>query len=242
MNKKGLLIFALWLATSACAAIAEDDNFYVGGAVGLSLLKGWDVGAMDGYYILNGYHRDTLRNSSNLLVWLYDVVRTAFIDSGNQLMLEGNVFMGYRMGKFANLEVGYSRDDNNYTNTYKSDIGSDAVWSKRTFVVRSTYAAILLKPFGAWYEGVYIKLGRHSSSLDIQKTIWGSPANLSAIAAGDTMPGDGWHSGYGPIVGLGIDISTSHYGAVRVELNRYNHLGGTTYGKSALILGYRGNF
>jgi hypothetical protein len=78
--------------------------------------------------------------------------------------------------------------------------------------------------------------------LEIRKTVTGTAPNLTTVAAGDNMSGDGFSEGVGPLVAFGFDFRTGKAGAIRLEFNRFFMVGGTKYSLDSLNLGYHVNF
>ncbi len=228
------VVLYLVFSGAACAA-SEAGNWYVGGTLGLSSLRNWSRAPVDSYYGTQGYVADYAPGALN-------VGANAIEFAWKELMFEGNLFGGYRLAEWAGIELGLSDDSNSYKIGYKKPGTGSMLWSERDFNARSRYVAATLRPFPGRGRAFFVKLGRHASHLDIAKKVTGNDPNLAAIAAGDRLYGDGNNQGYGSLVAVGTDIPVSWVGAVRVEYSRYNNLGGTLYGKSALVVGYLGHF
>lgn len=82
----------------------------------------------------------------------------------------------------------------------------------------------------------------HASKLKAMTTLNGQPMDINAIGLGDSIPINGTHKGGGTLFGIGFDFRAGGAAAVRLEWNRYNRLGGTSYGKYSLNVGYQFNF
>jgi hypothetical protein len=100
----------------------------------------------------------------------------------------------------------------------------------------------LVRPEYGYGHVMFLRLGAHLSQMDVTRTVTGNPANVEALATGDHIPEDGTSTGMGVLVGFGFDFRTAKVGAIRLEVNRLNGLGGTKYRKEALNLGYQVNF
>lgn len=198
------------------------NKWYVGATFGPASLLGWDWKYIDDYYYSIGYNHDP--------GWFnYDSMR------------DWNIYAGYRLRDFLDVEVGYSNNNERRRRAYY-DFTNDVV-SSRHILAQALYVTALYRPIGSGRShGLYFKLGGHVSELAISKSVTGTPANLSTIAAGDNYPVDGTFRGFGTLFGLGFDFRTGNVGAVRLEMNRYYRLGGTAFGKAALNVGYSLNF
>jgi len=161
--------------------------------------------------------------------------------SGWGVMNGVKLYAGYRIRDFLDVEMGLSGGSMNLSSTYKNFSGN-TVWSRRQVGTGALYAAALLRPADGFGHFMFLKLGAHSSSLYVTKSVTGNAANLSVIAAGDHLPVDGTSNGYGPLLGVGFDIGTGRVGAVRLDLDYYYKIGGTTYSAAFLNIGYHGNF
>lgn len=209
---------------------------YAGGTVGFGVLNGWSRTPVDDYYNSINYYHDHANGWLNIGDYIYQ-------EYWKTLMTEGKIFVGYRLLSFMDVELGYSRNDSHYKDTYKRYGRADVVWSERRIKVNAQYFSALFRaPTDRYVHGLYVRLGRHASRLEISKAVTGSPANLNTIAAGDHLLGDGISKGAGSLVGLGFDFRTGRVGAVRLEYSRYYNLGGTSIGKTSLGVGYLGNF
>jgi hypothetical protein len=193
-------------------------KWYAGATVGPAYLQGWDWDNVGLYYGSIGYHLD---------IGSYDY----------DIMVDGNIYAGYRLRSFLDAEVGYSGNNKDlrreYYHRYDSSI---TVVSRHRIKAETLYVTALYRPID---DGrMYFKLGAHGSRLRITKKLTGTPANLSTIAAGDNYPGNGTFTGFGKLIGMGFDFRTGNAGAIRLEMNRYYGLGGTEFGKIAVNLGY----
>lgn len=254
-----LLLFTLWVVFFNSAYADEDSSsaakpvdatspegariipatkkWYAGGAIGLSYLTGWDRSdANDAYYRSYGYRDDTQTPHGWFWAGITDLFR--------KVSLEGKIYGGYKPLNFLDVEMGYTRDDNwTSKNNYKNSTTGDTIESSRRIKAQALYVSTSFRPFPEGRgHGLYFKLGAHSSELNISKTVTGTAPNLNTITAGDNFPGDGVSRGYGTLYGLGFDFRTARYGAVRLEWSHFNKLGGTSYGKSSLNIGFHGNF
>ncbi len=213
-------------------------KWYAGGAIGLAVLTGGrdTTPASDAYYKTYGY--------SNRARIPHGWFGQMFTDLYDAVAFEGKIYGGYRLLDFLDVELGYTRDNNWYSkHEYYNYTTGDHIESSRRIKAQALYLSASLRPFPEGYgHGLYFKLGGHSSELNISNTVTGTPANLNTIAAGDILPDDGTSRGYGSLYGLGYDFRTAKYGAVRLEWSHFNKLGGTSYGKSSVNIGYHGNF
>lgn len=207
-------------------ATIKNKKWYFGGTTGLGGIKGEDTTAVDNYYSSLGYS---------------DKCDCYPGEIGNGL----GAFLGYRQQDYMDIELGWSWFESYHKIKYLNY--TSQITTKRTFTADALYLSALFRPpVTAYYHGLYVKLGAHISRLEISKDpLTGynvSQATLNTIAAGDNMAGDGISWGVGPLIGLGFDFRTGKVGAVRLEVDRYFRLGGTSYGVGSLNLGYLGNF
>ncbi len=215
---------------------ATVKNWYVGFGVGFGELRGWDRGVVDNYYSSAGYSPDTAPGWLNFGSDIYQYF-------WKELLLDGNVYVGYRLLSFMDVELGYSRDDGRVKNGYKNNVTNVEVWSDRQFTLTSKYAAVLFRPpTDDAAHGLFLKFGRQESRLDISKTVTGAAPNLAALAAGDQAPGDGVSHGTGRLVGVGYDFRMRDGGAIRLQWSEFVNVGGPSFNKVALTLGYLASF
>lgn len=219
------------ISKPADAMLAEGDRgisapskWYAGFTVGFGRLAGWSTESVDSYYQSIGYHN---RGQS----------------MGDKALEEVKIYAARRLRDSLDVELSYTYATNwNGVNwsKYSSWSGwpNNEIVSERRFIAQVLSLSALLRPF----EGkLFFRGGLHASEFEIRKTVTGTPANLNAIAAGDQMYGDGVSRGFGTLVGLGFDFRTGKAGAIRLELNHHFRLGGTSYEKTALNLGYSFN-
>lgn len=192
-------------------------KWYAGATVGPAYLQGWDWDNVALYYDSIGY--------SECCSWDKDIMK------------DGNIYAGYRLRSFLDVEVGYSGNNKELRRAfydrynYKNEVVS---WHR--IKAQTLYVTALYRPID---DGrMYFKLGAHGSRLRITKKVTGTQADVSTIAAGDNYPGNGTFTGFGKLIGMGFDFRTGKAGAIRLEMNRYYGLGGTAFGKIALNLGY----
>jgi hypothetical protein len=212
-------------ATSAEAlkATQPERSWYAGATLGYALLEGWDSYPVTSYYFSKGYYR---RDSS----------------VEDSVMHEWNVYTGYRFQEHVDIEMGFSKSGSSTRIDFES-WSNEKIRSVRWLRSRAIYLATLLRPAARRSKaGFYFKFGLHASQFEIEKSVSGTPANLGTIAAGDKMENDGMNFGFGALVGLGFDIRIGDAGAVRLEINHYDRLGGTSYNKNGLNFGYQANF
>jgi hypothetical protein len=210
------------MAEGAAGVPAKD--WYMGASFGVGQLTGWNSDAVATYYRSNGYGSRSTASSENS-------------------MQEVKFYAGNHARDFMDIEFGASFGQNfggPAWSRYYSTRGTGEITSTRAFNTYVLYAATTFMPVNARW--VHIKLGAHLSQLEIVKTVTGSAPNLTAIAAGDNMSGDGVSAGGGPLIALGFDFRTGKAGAIRLELNRYFMIGGTSYSLDSLNLGYHVNF
>ena len=209
--------------TEGLKTIAPISKGYVGGTRGFGLLDGWNTDPVDYYYYTKGYSSDgASRNDVNMYEW--------------------NIYSGYRLRDFMDVELGYSKNDSDTWIKYTNYSGGN-IMSSRKIKIQALYVATLLRPKSTGFgHGFYFKLGLHASQFEIEKSVTGNAANLNTIAAGDIMAGDGRNRGVGSLIGIGFDFRTGSVGALRLEANRYYGLGGTSYTKNSLNVGYQFNF
>ena len=223
------------MTTEKARTIRPARNWYAGGAIGLSYLTGWDDAAATNAYPV-GYHIDS--HPETIFIW--DMSKYVY----EIISWEGKIYGGYRLLDYLDVEMGYTRNDNwNPTRNYVNYSTGDTIKSERRIHAQALYASVSLRPISEGRgHGLYVKLGGHYSEFKASKTVTGTPANLSTIAAADNLPYDGTFHGYGALYGIGFDFKTGRYGAVRLELSHYTKLGGTPFGKSSLNIGYHGGF
>jgi len=191
-------------------------KWYVGGAVGLGILQGWNTDAVDHYYFTQGY--------TNTKSSIFDTK-----------WYEGAIYIGYKLSDFQDIDLGFTMNNGDDTQREYTNINGDKITSSRGINFSALYVATLLRPVPR--GGLYFKLGAHVSQFGIHKTVTGTPANLGSIAAGDQMLGDGTSTGVGSLLGFGFDFRAGKDGILRLELNHYYRLGGTSYEKHSLNAG-----
>ena len=199
------------------------SKWYAGGTVGYAMLEGWDSYPVTDYYFSKGYY---LRDSS-----VEDYV-----------LHEWNMYLGYRYEEHVDFEMGFSKSGSSVRKDYAS-WSDERIRSIRWLRSQALYAAALFRPASrASRAGFYFKAGVHASRFESEKAVSGTPANLNALAAGDTMEYDGRHQGNGLLLGFGFDFRIGNGGAIRLEFNHYGRLGGTSYNKRGLNVGGHINF
>lgn len=151
--------------------------------------------------------------------------------SGLGIMSGLNIYGGYRLREFLDIELGFPGADSNYSTTYSQLMGSGTIWSKRNVYFSALTVSALLMPTPD--SGLYVKLGVHSSEYGATKTVTGTVANVNTIAAGDRLPLDTPYRGWGPLLGVGWRV-----GALRLEAQYFARLGGTSASANLYTLGY----
>ncbi len=216
------------MLTRDAKPVAGIEKWYVGGTVGLGGIKGEDMTAVNNYYSSLGYtDRCDCFNG----------------EIGNGL----STFLGYKQQDHMDIEAGYFTFNSYHKIRYLNYAAGSQITTKRTFTADGLSLSALFRPKASGYgHGLFFKLGAHISRLEITKDpLTGynvSQATLNTIGAGDNMAGDGVSWGVGPLISLGFDFRTGKVGAVRLEVDRYFRLGGTSYGVGSLNLGYLANF
>ncbi len=232
---KGLLLLIFVLSVFSISAYAEDVPFsasqttnvpkikkwYFGGALGLADMGGWDAKPNRDYYNSLGYYHTG--GSS----WLF--------------MAEVKFYGGYRMRDYMDVEMGFAHSETQNSDTFEN--GTNIVWSRRKTQAQALHLAALFRPpYDGYGHGLFLKLGGHVSQLQVNRSVTGNPSNLNAIAAGDHIPEDGSSTGFGPLFGFGFDFRTGKVGAIRLAIDHYYRLGGTSHQKDSVNLGYHGSF
>ncbi len=237
MKKPVLMILMLVAVTASWNVTAEDadvpsrtEKWYAGGAIGAARLRGWDHTAMDNYYQSRGYV-----NISGLFgAWMMNPNRTTG---------EMKIYAGYRPIDFLDVEIGYTATgDWEYGATY-SNFTSASQQVHQRFSAKALHLSASFRPVPRGYgHGLFLKAGLHESELKAMTTLNGQPMDINAIGLGDRIPANGTYRGGGTLFGIGFDFRTGSVGAVRVELDRYNRLGGTSFGKNSLDVGFHATF
>lgn len=238
MNKRIVtiwgLVAALWrvdaMAADDMAATAHVDRWYAGGALGLAYLRGWDPSSMDSYYQSLGY-----TNLNGLTgAWTIDT---------NKAAGEVKIYAGYRPLGFMDVEIGYSATGDWESGATYSNFMSASQEVHQRFSAKALHVSASFRPVpGGYGHGLFFKAGVHASQLKAMTTLNGQPMDINAIGLGDRIPANGTHRGGGALLGIGFDFRTGHVGAVRLELDHYNRLGGTSFGKNSLDIGFHANF
>lgn len=209
-------------SAEAVRAAHPIKKWYVGVAYGFGTLSApIDRTSVDNYYQTLGY------------------VHTG--GSGWEILTGGKLYAGYRMRDFMDVEFGLSGTSMNLSSTYRNSAGG-TIWSKRQIETGALYVAALFRPTYGYGHFMFAKLGAHSSTLGVSKSVTGTAANVNSIAAGDNLPLDGTSDGYGPLLGVGFDFGTGRVGAVRLDMDYYYKIGGTSYTAAFVNIGYHGNF
>jgi hypothetical protein len=220
-----VLLLLFFFSGCAFAGDAPDAalpvrKWYAGIGLGFGMATEPDWTVVDSYYGSQGY--------------------LATGGSGLGIMTGLNIYGGYRLREFLDLELGFPGASWNHSTTYTQLIGSGTIWSKRNVYFSALTASALLRPTPD--RGFYLRLGVHSSEYGANKTVTGTVANVNAIAAGDRLPLDTPYRGWGPLLGVGVDFNTSRVGAVRLDYQYFARLAGTSASANLFTVGYHFNF
>ncbi len=227
-------VTALWqveaMAAEEVNTVPPVDRWYAGGSIGVAYLRGWDPSAMDSYYQSRGYV-----NVGGLFgAWMMDTRKAAG---------EVKVYGGYRPLDFMDVEVGYSSTGDWESGATYSNFVSAGQQVHQRFSAKALYVSASFRPVSRGYgHGLFLKAGVHASELKAMTTLNGQPMDVNAIGLGDRIPSNGTHRGGGALLGIGFDFRTGTVGAVRLEANHYNRLGGTSFDKNSLNVGFHANF
>ncbi len=231
-----MLVAALAALCRVDAMAAEEvttapkvEKWYAGGTVGIAYLRGWDPTVMDSYYQSLGY--------TNISGWF------GAWSNSNRAAGEVKIYAGYRPRDFLDVEIGYSgTGDWTYDATYSNFVSARQEVRQR-FSAKALHVSASFRPVEYGYgHGLFLKAGVHASELKAMTTLNGQALDVNAIGLGGSIPVNGTHRGGGTLFGIGFDFKTGNAGAVRLEWNRYNRLGGTSFGKNSLNVGFQVNF
>ncbi len=225
MQRVFLAVFlVLFCSCMAYADEAPVKKWYVGGGISWgNLTQSVDFTPVDNYYQSLGYF---------------------YSGGGNylQVMTGGRVYVGHRLEDFLDLELGVSATTTDTSRTYKNNAGG-TIWSNRTITAAALSLSGLLRPPEGRGHMLFLRFGAHFSELAAtNKIVNGTPANIGTIAAGDRMALDAAPTGFGPLLGIGLDFRTGRHGAVRLEYCHFYRLGGTSYDEDVMNLGFHGYF
>ncbi len=225
---------ALWqadvMAGEEAGTTPSTAKWYMGAAAGVAWLRGWDPSTMDSYYQANGY--------VNISGWF----GTSMMDH-SRAAGEVKVYGGYRPLDFMDVEIGYVGTGDWEANDTYSNFVTARQEVRQRFSAKALHVSASFRPVRRGYgHGLFLKAGVHASQLSALTTVNGQPLDVNAIGLGDSIPANGTHRGGGALFGVGFDFRTGDVGAVRLEWNRYNRLGGTSFGKNSLDVGFHVDF
>jgi hypothetical protein len=206
--------------------VPQPTRWYAGYAIGAATLDGPnDItfnGQTNDYYNSIGY---------------YESARSTWWAMG-----EVKAYVVYRVNRHIDAEVGFTTGYEKTSATYR-DFSGHTVWSGRAYHVQVLHVATLLRPVPEGFaNGMFFKLGGGISTLNVDKSLTGNAPSLASISAGDRTEIDGSSTGVGWLAGIGFDFRTGRVGAVRLEFNSVQRVGGTSYKKNAINVGYQVNF
>lgn len=210
--------------TDLVKTIPPAKKWYAGATTGGGVSSGVDTGPLYDYYNSMGYGSSTSFGDLYAGLWL----------------AEAKVYTGNRIRDYMDVEFGYSTSATRILREWQSS--GNTVSSRRELTAHALYAAALLRPAEGYGHFLYLKAGGHLSALQVSNSVTGNAPNLDVIAAGDRLPEDGTSTGIGTLFGIGVDIRTGNLGAVRLEVNRWDRIGGTGFEKIAFNIGYQVNY
>lgn len=220
--------------------IPPAKKWYAGATTGFGLGGGLNTRPLYDYYNSMGYSLSVNSSSGNFVADLYTDMITALFN-GDLWVGEVKVYTANRMRDYMDVEFGYSRSGQTISD-YEWQSSGNTVSSKRELTAHALYATALLRPPEGYGHFLYLKAGGHLSALQVSKSVTGNAPNLDIIAAGDRLPDDGTSTGIGTLVGIGADFRTGNFGAIRMELNRSDRVGGTDFEKITFNIGYQVNY
>ena len=158
--------------------------------------------------------------------------------------MEANVYLGRRLSQLVDIETGLSGNVVHWEtwSIYQNSGGAKERISQN-ITAAAWYLAALYRPLKSKYgHGLYFKLGGHSSKLESMTKIDGVPVDVNALGAGGNIPPNGISRGYGSLIGLGFDIKLPKAGSIRLEVSRFNNVGGTHFVKDAYGISFNTSF
>jgi hypothetical protein len=212
----------------------SENKWYAGGGFGFDRLKGWNPNAVDGYYQARGYSKFTQEN------WLWSEQQSFALKWGFEL----NAYIGRKLNHSFDIETGISGNVVHWEtwSEYQNSAGTrEKISQNITFA--ALYLAALYRPLKSKFgNGLYFKLGGHASQLDSMTKIDGTPVDPNTLGAGSNIPRNGISRGYGSLIGLGFDMKLPKAGSIRLEVSRFNNLGGTHFVKDAVGISFNTSF
>lgn len=212
----------------------DENKWYAGGGFGLNRLKGWNPNAVDGYYQARGYSKFTQHH------WLWSDHQTFALKWG----VEANIYIGRKLNRSLDIETGVSGNIVHWETwaEYQNSTGGKERISQN-ITSAALYLAALYRPFDSKYgNGLYFKLGGHTSKLESMTKIDGIPVDADTLGTGGNIPRNGISRGYGSLIGFGFDMKLPKAGSIRLEASRFNNLGGTHFVKDAFGISFNTSF
>lgn len=223
------------MSAESLPVVQPDENkWYAGGGLAFDRLKGWSPNAVDGYYQARGYSKFTQDG------FLWSDQQTFSLKWG----MEANLYIGRKLTRSLDIETGISANLLHWEtwSEYQNSAGTrEKISQNITF--SALYLAVQYRPLTSKYgNGLYFKLGGHSSQLDSMTKINGTPVEPDTLGAGSNIPRNGISRGFGSLIGLGYDMKLPKAGSIRLEISRFNNLGGTHFVKDAVGISFNTSF